>query len=496
MTSAPDLTGSDRGVVRRILLVTAGMGVSTAAVVVVSAVRTKVVALDLGPEGVGVLALLQSVSVLAVLLAGFGTADSGVVEIAKRQGCGDLAGRDAARWGVILLNFGGALVGAGALFVSASSVATFLGGEVSAADVRWLSVVIAAGLVNTAALTSLRGFRQIRAMAVSGPVSAAVGTAAAVALLLANVPAVVAVLVVPGVLQAAIAWWMARRLPALGAPPSAPVLRDTMRRLLTTGSAFVVQAAIGGASILVLRVLISDRVGAIQLGFFQAAFAVADTYVGFLLTAMAADYLPRLASLTQDRSALNQAVNVQLRTSILLATPLLVLMIAASPLAIYVLYAPSFGPAADLLRLQLLGELLRLATWAVGFLLIASRARRAFIAVELLHYGAFLALTAVGLESSGAEAASAAYAISYVASFTWVLIFARRASNFRLDRDSKRVLLGATAAAALVYISGEFGSIGRAAEALVIVMTAAICVRALARSAGGIGEVLGRVGPK
>ena len=63
------------------------------------------------------------------------------------------------------------------------------------------------------------------------------------------------------------------------------------------------------------------KLGATSLGEFQAAWAISMTYVGYVVTAMATDYFPRLAATVHDREAANRLINEQLEVALLGAGP-------------------------------------------------------------------------------------------------------------------------------------------------------------------------------
>ena len=93
------------------------------------------------------------------------------------------------------------------------------------------------------------------------------------------------------------------------------------------------------------------------------------TYIGFVLGAMATDYYPRLTAVINDHAQASKLVNEQTEMALLLAGPVLLAMITFAPWVIHLLYAASFTPAAEVLRWQVLGDILKVASWPMGFVL-------------------------------------------------------------------------------------------------------------------------------
>jgi PST family polysaccharide transporter len=156
---------------------------------------------------------------------------------------------------------------------------------------------------------------------------------------------------------------------------------------------------------LAVRGLVHERLGAAELGYFQAAWAIASMYLGIVLNAMATDYFPRLSEAADDDGKLTRLVNEQAEVLVLVGGPIIVGMIGAAPLIIMLLYGADFETATGLLEIQLLADVIKLLSWPLGFLLIAKAASGRYIAIELLGSAIFLLVTSLLIGSAGIEAA-------------------------------------------------------------------------------------------
>jgi len=72
-----------------------------------------------------------------------------------------------------------------------------------------------------------------------------------------------------------------------------------------------------GASYLV-RIFISNKGGLDDVGLFTAGFAIINTYVGLIFTAMGTDYYPRLSAVNSGSEEFNKTINQQAEISLLL----------------------------------------------------------------------------------------------------------------------------------------------------------------------------------
>ena len=105
------------------------------------------------------------------------------------------------------------------------------------------------------------------------------------------------------------------------------------------------------------------------------------TYLGFVLGAMGTDYYPRLSACIHDPAAACRLVNEQTEVALLLTAPALIALLAVSPWLIPLLYTAEFAPAVGILHFQLLGDLLKVMSWPLGFVILAAGAGRTFILV-------------------------------------------------------------------------------------------------------------------
>src|SRR5262249_46963783 len=145
-----------------------------------------------------------------------------------------------------------------------------------------------------------------------------------------------------------------------------------VKGLLRIGLAVMGTDVVGGVTQLLVRLIVNRDLGVAETGYFQAASTISVTYIGFVLAAMSTDYYPRLTADIHDPIAVNRIVNRQIRVAVLLAGPVILGMSALAPWVIEWLYAPSFRPAADILRWQLVGDVLRVPCWTLGLIPLAA----------------------------------------------------------------------------------------------------------------------------
>ncbi len=155
-----------------------------------------------------------------------------------------------------------------------------------------------------------------------------------------------------------------------------------------------------------IRVDVTNVLGAAALGQFQASWNITTQYLTLALGAMGADYYPRLTGVVHDRPAATRLVNEQTEIALLLSAPIFLAMMGLAPWVLRVLYTAQFAPAVVVLRWQIISDVLKVASWPLGFILLAAGDGKAFFWTEtasLLVLGGFIAglLRPFGLEITG-----------------------------------------------------------------------------------------------
>ena len=86
-----------------------------------------------------------------------------------------------------------------------------------------------------------------------------------------------------------------------------------------------------------------------------------------------------------DKTATIHLINHQTEIALLLAGPVFLAMMALAPWVIRLLYTASFLPAVEVLRWQILSDVLKIAAWCLGFLFLALGDGKTFLWTKFLR---------------------------------------------------------------------------------------------------------------
>jgi enterobacterial common antigen flippase len=423
----------------QILKSSALVGGSSVLNIAIGIFRTKAMAVLLGPGGMGLFGLYNSIADLGQSIAGMGVNSSGVRQIAEAAGSNDT--ERIARTAAVLRRTSIALGALGAVllvvFSDPISTATF-GSSQHAAAISLLSVAVFFRLISGGQGALVQGMRRISDLAKMGVLGALFGTLISIPVVYflrerGIVPSLIAVAAVTIVTS----WWYSRKIDIRTTSMAFSQMRQEAASLLKLGVAFMSSGLMAMASAYIVRIIILHKVGVEATGLYQSAWTLGGLYVGFILQAMGADFYPRLTAHANDNLTCNRMVNEQVRVGLLLAGPGVIATLTFAPAVITVLYSAKFGAAVGILRWISLGAALQVITWPMGFIIVAKNRSGLLVLSELAW-----AIVHVGLAWScvtyfGVNGAGMAFFGSYV--FHGLLIYhiVRRPSGFRWSNANK-----------------------------------------------------------
>lgn len=465
--------------------------------IAVGLVKMKAVAVLLGPTGVGLLGLYLYLVQTAATVVSLGFASVGTRQIAAAQAEGGEAAvgrtRRALFWGTLTLS----LIGAALFWALSEWIAqVFLNDPTRACDLAWLSLAVALTVAAASQSALLTGLRRVgdlaRISVLSGLMSAAVGVGA---LWLWGTHGLLALVLVAPVATFLLGHFYVVRLgPPVGPPLQVRELAREWAVMARLGSAFMMSGLVTVMGFLLTRTLVQRDLGTDALGQFQAAWAIGMTYMGFILGAMGTDYYPRLTAAMRDRAAAVRLVNEQTEVALLLCAPVLVTMLGCAPYVIRLLYSAEFGPAVDILRWQLPGDLLKVLSWPLGYVIVASGAGKTFVLTESLAIGVFVLCVWIGMPILGVTAVGVAFLALYMAHLPLVWWFGRRRIGFRWSGAVKTQALVALGAVLVVeaaaYQSDAVGGMAGILMGGALGMLALFRLSSRTAASGTIGRIV------
>ena len=464
---------------------TAWIGGASAIQIVLGIVRTKLMALWLGPSGLGLIGVYGSIVDLASTASSMGVNDSGVRQIAEASSSGDVQRIgitvSVLRRTALLLG----VLGSAVLIAASRPVSQLTFGSTEHA---WAVAVLAStvlfGSLSGGQGALIQGMRRVADLAWIRVAGALLGTVIGAAVVwLWRDRGVVPMLVVLSFSSLLPFWWYARRIPVVSVALDLKQMLGEVRGLMSLGVAFMASALLSAGVAYFTRLVVIRELGIVAVGHFVAAYTLAGVYVTFILQAMGTDFFPRLSAVSRDNDAINRMVNEQAEISLLLTAPGVLATLTFSTTVIALFYSASFGPAVEVLRWQVLGVFGRVISWPLSYILLARGSRRMFLITELASVALHVALIWWGVRVWGLAGTGIALFGRYVFYSLLMLVVSRRESGFRWNATNARLILWILPTVAVVFGITEAlpPTAATLAGSLVTVVAGWVCLKGVLR---------------
>ncbi len=451
----------------------------------VGVLRGKFIAVLLGPAGMGVSALLTATMAVINQLSGLGLNLGAMRDISMAHAEGD-----TRRLSTVARVFRRLVLATGVLGALVAVAGAGLWSRVAfgTTEWRWAFVILGGMSLLTALSTGetalLQGTRRLTALARSSLVGAVAGLVAGVPMywLWGTAGIAPAMVVLAGATWLA-GRWFTRRLPLEKVTVPPPETRRLARGMIALGVTLTATSVLTTLSNMLIGWFVRHTGGVDDVGLWQSATTITTGYIGFVFSAMAMDYFPRLAAVSEDPAAVRRSVNRQGEMVILIAAPIIVALLATAPLVVRLLLSAEFAAAVPVVRWMGLALLFKTASFALGYISFAKGDRRTFFWLEGIVGNVLVAGCAVaGYALWGIDGLGIATLVTYAIYLVVVAAVAYRRYDFRFEGEFLRllgvltVLCTAAFVATLAIPHPAWRAVGAGA---ILVATCAVCAREL-----------------
>ena len=196
-------------------------------------------------------------------------------------------------------------------------------------------------------------------------------------------------------------------------------------RLLSYSKMAIVTASVLPLSQWLVRDFIITHVGKTNAGSWEAMNKISNIYLMVITTSLSVYYLPKLATLKTNKEIKNEVMTVYK----LLVPGLVVfslLLIAFRYYIISILFTENFQDMQQFFAPQLFGDLLKMSTWVLGYLLVAKAMTKTYIFVEVLSCAIFVGLSMLFVSLFGTIGATIGYAAAFLCQLVIMILIFRK----------------------------------------------------------------------
>ena len=450
-----------RGNISRMAMKAMGLfgGVQVAGILC-SIIRTKLVALWIGPVGIGLFGLFNNALEMISTGTNLGIRSSSVRDISQaydQQSTGIVARIVAVvrKWS-LWLGLAGALL--------TLTLAPLLG-QVTFGDANhiWgfvaLSVAVLLGAITNGEYAVLQGTSRLKRLASVTLWGTIVGLAISIPFFyLLRERSILPSIIAYAAALAVFAWLFRNR--------DYPSVKLNTRETFDLGKGFVklgIFMTLGNfASILAsyaFNAWLNVNAGTETVGYYQAGYTLINKYTGLILTALGMEYYPRLSKVAESRMRLRAYVSQEINVAIAVMAPVVALFILLRELVVWILYTPEFNVILTFVSWGMIGTVLRTLSWCLAFTILAKGDGKTYLWTEVASAVINLVLNIVFYHWWGLTGLGIAFLVSYALYTIIVAIVYFGSYRLKVSRGCIYNLAWTLAVAASVMVAMECDSL-------------------------------------
>lgn len=409
--------------------------------IIISVIRSKFVAVLLGPSGMGISGLLTSTTNFIGSVTNLGLKTSAVKNIAAANTTGDLERVRTVASVLKRLVWITGLLGTIVTLVLAPRLSelTFGNRDYTIAFV-WLSITLLLTQVSSGQLVVLQGMRKLQFLAKAN-------LAGTIAGLLISVPiyykwgldGIVPAIILSSCATLIFSWIYSSKLKINDIKVDKATIISEGGDMARLGFILSISGLIEVGASYILRIYISHKGGVDQVGLYNAGFAIINTYVGMVFSAMATDYFPRLSGVAHNNDQAKNIINQQAEIALLILAPILTVFLTYINLVVIILYSSRFTSVDSMIHWAALGIFFKATSWPIAYIFVAKGYTKLFFYSELSANVYMLIFNILGFMFGGLEGLGISFFAGYLIYLIQVFTLARINFGFSFEKAFYRI---------------------------------------------------------
>ncbi|MFZ4724002.1 MAG: oligosaccharide flippase family protein [Paludibacter sp.] len=432
-----------KGAYRQIMKSTSIFGGVQVFQIVVNIISSKFIAIFLGPLGMGIVSLLTTTIDFIGSLTNFGLGTSAIKNISSAYST-----ENSKRLSTIVIVFRRLVWITGLLGALIAAILSPFLSRLSFGNSNFtyaflsISIILLIRQISVGQGVILRGTRQISHMAKSGLIGSTIGLFTTIPLYyFLGQKGIVPGIIISALTSLLLNWYYSRKIKILPVYVSKVRTIAEGKEMLTMGFMISLSGMITLGISYIVRAFIGRYGGIEQVGLYSAGFAIINTYVGLIFTAMSMDYYPRLSAVADSNEKCKTAINQQIEISILILAPVIIIFLVFIKWIIILLYSTMFLGISSMVYWAALGMFFKALSWPISYILLAKAASKTFFWNELITNTYMLGLNIAGYYYFGLTGLGISFLVTYIIYSIQVFIIANRNYKFSFTSDLKKLFI-------------------------------------------------------
>lgn len=437
-----------------------------------SIIRTKLVAIWIGPVGVGLFGLFNNALEMINTGTNLGIRGSSVRDISQA-----VAGDDRTlisriivvvrRWS-LWLGLGGALL---TLLLSPLLSQITFGTQ----DQMWgfvaLSIAVLLMAISNGEQAVLQGSRRLKRLARASVSGTLLGLLISIPLFYwlrerSVLPSIIAYAACNALMM-----WLMRNKEFPATEVSRHDTVDMGRGFVQLGIYMTVGNFVTILAGYVFNAWLNQEAGTAVVGHYQAGYTLINKYTGLILTALGMEYYPRLAQVASDRLQLRESVSQEVSVAMLVLAPVVALFVLLRGPVIWLLYSQEFSVIEAMVSWGMVGTIMRALSWCMAFVILARGDGKTYVVTESVSAAVGLILNILFYRWWGITGLGLSFLVWYVVYTIIIAVVYFRHYHLSLSMGSVANWMWALVVAMAVVVTVDVGCLALAVAITILSLT-------------------------
>jgi O-antigen/teichoic acid export membrane protein len=414
--------------------------------ILISLIRSKVIAVLIGPLGMGISSLLLSTMQLINGITNLGLERSAVKDISLANN--DSNTESVAKTISILKKLVWITITIGVVIMIVASPwlsEIAFGNKDYTISFMWISIALLFNQLSSSQLAVLQGLRKLQYLAKANLLGNFIGLLITLPLYyFFRIDAIVPAIIIATFMSFVFTYYYSQKL-------EIDTIKITRKEAISEGKSMINLGVMLSLSSMItllvayiIRIYINtvnggDELGIKEVGLYNAGFVILNSYVGIIFNAMGTDYFPRLSAISEEIVKIRKTVLEQAVIAILLITPIIVIFLAFAPLIITILYSNEFSPIVAMVSWGILGMIFKAVSWSMGYMIIAKGDSKVFIKTAIGFNTILLLFNGLGYYYGGLEGIGFSFFIYYIIHYIVVRIITYYRYDFYFEKGFYKI---------------------------------------------------------
>lgn len=406
-------------------------------------IQNKIIAILLGPVGMGISGMITSTTSMVSAATGLGLHTSAVRDVAKAY-----SSQDEKEVGTIvtvlrkLIKVTG-IVGMLMTILLAPLLSQWAFGN---GDYTWafifVSFIVLFDQLKSGQTVLLQGTYHYKYMANASVIGSIAGLVIAVPLYyIWKMDAIVPVIILTSLSNLVVSSLYARKVKFQSVELTNKQVWSIGKVMIVLGTSIAIAGFVNTGHTYLVRSVISNLGSIADVGLYTAGSSIATQYINVILQSMGSDYSPRIAALQDDREGFIEAVNRQTRLMIIIVIPFIIPFVVFIRELTILLFSTKFLAISNMIEWMMVGMFFRTTSWCLSFTIVAMGKPKQFLFNEILTHIYSIGFTILGYMWGGFTGMGIAFCVVNLIYTIQLFFVCRKLFLFRYFPETVKTIL-------------------------------------------------------